>query len=134
MRLISSKEILFQHKISIYTNLCVEKVQDTATDLDCNERLSFLNLCSLGSFIHTLSKNHFLKISGDENHPLFSSIIFNQEKRSSRLHTKFRPHLDVALKRETTAFFLFICADLIISANPNSILSSWHSIIMIQNV
>ena len=91
------------------------KVQDTATkiilpDLYCTERLSFLNLCSLGSFIHTLSGNHFLKISGDEKHPLFSSIIFNQEKRSSRLHTDFRPPRCRTQKRNNSFFFSFLHA------------------------
>ena len=100
---------VFYTQLSDTNKAKLEKVQDTATkiilpDLDCTERLSLLNLCSLGSFIHTLSENHFLKISGDENHPLFSSVIFNQEKRSSRLHTKFRPPRCRTQKRNNSFF------------------------------
>ena len=71
----------------------LERIQKTATEIVCPHvtRLSILDLCTLDSFIHTQMEKHFLKISCDEHHPLFSNIIFNNEKRSSHLNTKYRP-------------------------------------------
>ena len=72
---------LFNTKLSDTNNAKLEKVQDTTAkiilpDLDCTERLSFLNLCSPDSFIHTLFENQLLKISGDENHLIFGNVFF----------------------------------------------------------
>jgi hypothetical protein len=90
----------------------LESIQRSATriiypDFSYEERLRFLSLSPINDFIFKLSFNHFRRIHNDANHPLFSRIVFNESRRSSRdSNTKFRPAIAKTTKR-TKSFFQF---------------------------
>ena len=87
---------VFYNLLSDTVKSKLENVQAAATriilpDMSYDKRLDFLHLPTLDVFMTKMTENHFMKIAGDSTHPLFSKIIFNCNKRSSRLHTIYRP-------------------------------------------
>ena len=87
---------VFYNFLSDTTKSKLEHVQDSATkiiepDLEYPDRLKFLELPSLCDFISSFSESLFRKIASNEMHPLFSRIILNQARTSSRLNTMYRP-------------------------------------------
>ena len=53
--------------------------------------LEILELPTLCDFISEMSKTVFNNIASNEDHPLFSCVVFNCAKVSSCLHTIYRP-------------------------------------------
>ena len=91
----------------------LEKVQRTATrvilpDQEYEDRLEMLSLPTLARFLLELSQRHFSKIAGDSSHPLFSRIIFNNCRMSSRNNTLYRPQRCRTQKR-AKSFTNFLC-------------------------
>ena len=74
----------------------LERIQRSATrtifpNNEYQDRLSLLHLPTLCDFIFSLGERHFSRIVNDPDHPLFSRLIFNTGRISSRNNTIFRP-------------------------------------------
>ena len=87
----------------------LERIQRSATrtifpDHSYEDRLTLLNIPTLSDFIFDLSKRHFNKIASDPEHPLFSRVIRNTGRTSSRLNTIFRPKICKTQKRAKSFF------------------------------
>ena len=77
-------------------------------DQEYEDRLEMLSLPILARFLLELSQRHFSKIASDSSHPLFSRIIFNNCRMSSRNNTLYRPQRCRTQKRAKSFFKFFI--------------------------
>ena len=62
----------------------------------------------LARFLLELSQRHFSKIASDSSHPLFSRIMFNSCRMSSRNNTLYRPQRCRTQKRAKSFFQFFL--------------------------
>ena len=91
----------------------LEKIQRSATrtilpDFSYEDRLEILCLPTVYNFIFELSKTHFTRIADDPEHPLFSRVIKNFSRTSSRNNTVFRPKKCRTQKRAKSFFPFFM--------------------------
>ena len=94
--------------------LALEGIQRSATriitpDLEYDQRVLFLSLPMLNDFLNDLSAKHFIKITSNDKHPLFSRIHFNTSRVSSRAKKKssrYRPETPHTATR-SNSFFQF---------------------------
>ena len=91
----------------------LDKAQRIATwvilaDQVYEDRLEMLSLPILARFLLELSQRHFSKIASDSSHPLFSRIMFNSGRMSSRNNTLYRPQRCRTQKRAKSFFKFFI--------------------------
>ena len=91
----------------------LEKIQRSATrtilpDFSYEDRLKILCLPTVYNFIFELSKKHFTRIADDPEHPLFSRVIKNFSRTSSRNNTVFRPKKCRTQKRAKSFFPFFM--------------------------
>jgi hypothetical protein len=89
----------------------LERIQKTAMkiispDSSYDQCLTTLNLSSIESFIFDLGYSHFIKILHDPDHPLFSRLTFNTNRRSARQNSVFRLPICRTAKR-ANSFFIF---------------------------
>ena len=95
----------------------LERIQRSATrtifpNNEYQDRLSLLHLPTLCDFIFSLGERHFSRIVNDPDHPLFSRLIFNTGRISSRNNTIFRPAVCRTQKRAKSFFPLYMsCAN-----------------------
>jgi hypothetical protein len=99
------------HILSKEKQNSIERVQKAATkiilpSIDYVDRLEVLKLITIHDFIFALSANCFRKISSNPAHPLFSKVVFNTHRASSRLKTTYRPPR-CKTKRRGASFFPF---------------------------
>ena len=77
-------------------------------DISYEERLEILCLPTVYNFIFEIAKTHFTRIADNPEHPLFSQVIKNFSRTSSRNNTIFRPKKCRTQKR-SKSFFPFSC-------------------------
>ena len=90
-----------------------ESVQRSITriifaDLSYDDRRCILVIPVLNDFIFSSCQTHFDKIVTDHTHPLFSRIIMNNYKTSTRAATTFRPEKARTQNRAKIFFSSFI--------------------------
>ena len=66
-----------------------------------------LSLPTLARLLLELSQRHFYEIAGDSSHPLFSRIIFNNCRMSSRNNTLYRQQRFWTQKRAKSFLHFF---------------------------
>ena len=111
---------------------CLEKIKWYTTrtifsDISYEERLEILCLPTVCNFIFEIAKTHFTRIADDPEHPLFSRVIKDFSRTSSRNNTVFRPNKCQTQKR-AKSFFLFSCLISITSTLSNFLLMTSVSI------
>ena len=82
-----------------------EKVQRTAThnilpDMEYEERLKLIDIPCF--------KMNLCQIVADSSHPLFSCVVFNENRKSSRDYTIFDPKCNLTQKCAHSLFPLFM--------------------------
>ena len=110
----------------------LEKIQTSTTrtilpDISYEERLEILCLPTVCNFIYEIAKTHFTRIADDPEHLLFSRVIKDFSRTSSRNNTVFRPNKCQTQKR-AKSFFLFSCLISITSTLSNFLLMTSVSI------
>ena len=94
----------------------LECIQRSATriilpDVTYEERLAHLSIPALNDFIFECCEVDFNKISKDVNHPLYSRMVFNNLKISSReknVSSTFRPAIARTQKKARSFFQFFM--------------------------
>ena len=91
----------------------IERVQKSATriilpDQRYSERILLLGLPLVSDFILQSSTTIFSKIAADPSHPLFSRVILNENRASSRVPLLYRPARARTSKRSKSFFNFFM--------------------------
>ena len=102
--------------LSEYDKNRLEKVQRAATramlpGVEYTDRLRSLGIPPLCDFIMNLCERHFNRIVNNSDHPLFSRVVFNVNRVSSRSSAVFYP-MRTRTKKRAKSFFPFFMSKL----------------------